>query len=726
MAYLEGVRATYNYTFDLTGVHNERAFSRGWVIALRAALDAAGFAATRISVNDDTNSGCSDCQAYNDSSITTAAAHDPEFASAFDVIGLHSAGTLPKLAAWDWEKNNKSYIQSEANDVDGPLIETADGSFPQWAGNAGSPDGPGLEWPSHFISNYLNIRITGMIICPLSHAWTWVYGRHNHGTALFIRPWDGHYVLGAAFWTQAHITQAVRPGWRFLDGSASGSAAAAVFASFVSPSLDAFSVVAVNADGALPATLRFQLVGALAASFAGAPLATWVSNASQLFRQAADTPTDAASGSFSFTLGPRSVLTLTTLRTLSHVEPAVAPRAAFPLPYTNDFEAPQRLEEPGRLLSDLFGAFYIAADPLGERGQVLRQAVPAAPAAWLGRDGIPFTSLPGPGAVFANGNISASALLTQDDLPPVGGAAAAAVSICGRVPVWQPAYYASQTAHLGVCLWLFANGSYAVVDAVLGGAPDLTLAAGSLGASALGAWHALSLSFADDSCVASVDGAVVASVSGLRSASGAYGLGTLWHTASFDDLRLDASSGRPFTARSFLFDILPGERLVRNLTGWAGFALDLRAPGSAALSVAALGRFRARGNSLAHRLDIVDAATRKSVLAGGAVTVDFSSCVADAIGFCYGQVSPIATLAAGAVYFAVSEETAGGDAFVSMYDAAAATTHVHRDGTTMMSYMGPLMGAVTGAVSGADFASLAFDADSTIELANGPINLVLG
>lgn len=230
MAYLEGVRATYGLSFDLTGVHNERAFSRAWVIALRAALDAAGFAATRISVNDAANSGCADCGAFNDSSITTAAARDPAFASAFDVIGLHSAGLLPALEGFDWQKAGKDYIQSEANDVDGPLIETADGSFPQWAGNAGSPDGPGIEWPQHFITNYLDNRVSGMIICPLSHAWTWVYGRHNHGTALFIRPWDGHFVLGAAFWTQAHITQAVPRGWFFLDGSASGAAEAAVFA----------------------------------------------------------------------------------------------------------------------------------------------------------------------------------------------------------------------------------------------------------------------------------------------------------------------------------------------------------------------------------------------------------------------------------------------------------------------------------------------------------------
>ena len=721
MRYLQGVRATYGHSFDLTGIHNERPFSRAYTIALREALDAAGFNKTLISVNDMTNSGCTDCHGFKDDAITTAMANDPAFASAVGYIGLHSAGPLNRLD-YDWEAAGKQYIQSEANDVDGPLIETADGSFPQWAGNAGSPEGPGLEWPEHFILNYLNARITGMVICPLSHAWTWAYGRHNHGTALFIRPWDGNFVLGAAFWSQAHVTQATRPGWFFLDGSASGTSGAASFASLVSPTLDAFSIIAVNPSTDTPVTLRFQLAGVLATSFGGAPLATWITNATQLFRQDADTPTN-TSGAFAFTLAPRSVLTLTTLRTLSHSEVAVPPRAPFPLPYSNSFEA-QRLEEPGRLLSDLFGAFYVSTDPLGVRGQVLRQAVPASPGsnAWLGRDGLPFTSLPGPGAAFANGNISASVLLTAADLPPAGGAAAAAVSVCGRVPIWQPASYASQTSHLGVCLWLWANGTWAVVDAALQGA-DRTLASGALAqGSVVGQWHALALSFADDSCAALIDGVAVASVaSGLRVAAGTYGLGTLWHTASFDDVLLNTTSGRAAAAGSWLYDILPGEQLQSNFSGWTGFVLDLRAPGSVSLTVRGLGRFRARGNSLTHALDVVDAATNASVLAGGPASVDFATCVTDSLGFCYGAAS--ATLAAGRVYFVLSQEASGGDAFVSMYDAAAATTHAHRDGTTMMSYAGPGKGVVTGRVSGPRFDALV--ADSNIECMNGPVNLLI-
>jgi hypothetical protein len=163
---------------------------------------------------------------------------------------------------------------------------------------------------------------------------------------------------------------------------------------------------------------------------------------------------------------------------------------------------------------------------------------------------------------FANIN----ALLTSADLP-AGGPSSAAASICGRVPVWQPADYASHEAHLGVCLWLWANGTWAVVDAELEKAQDLTLASGTLSrGSVLDSWHSLSLSFINEQVTASIDEIIVAAnISGMRRSSGGYGLGTLWHVAYFDDIFFNTTL--PYLGgSSFLFDILPGEAIVNNVT----------------------------------------------------------------------------------------------------------------------------------------------------------------
>jgi hypothetical protein len=167
---------------------------------------------------------------------------------------------------------------------------------------------------------------------------------------------------------------------------------------------------------------------------------------------------------------------------------------------------------------------------------------------------------------------------------------------------------------------------------------------------------------------------------------------------------------------------------VSNFSGWAGFALDLTAPGSAPLAVTALGRFRTRNNSAVHALDIFDAATGASVLPAGAASADLSpaGCPAsDLLGFCYGEVpGGPAVLAPGRVYYVASHEVAGGDAFLVIEDAAAATTHVHRDGTTLMSYAGPLRGAVTGRVSRAD-GEATWVLEPLIECMYGPLNLVV-
>ena len=486
-------------------------------------------------------------------------------------------------------------------------------------------------------------------------------------------------------------------------------------------------MIAVNTDTAASAPLSFAFVGALAATFSGKALAVWVSNPSQLFVQETDVLVG-VNGSFTFLLPPRSVATITSLRTLSKASPPIPSRAPFPLPYANGFEG-QRLEEPGRLLSDLFGAFYVGVDPLGQRGAVLKQAVSAKPNAWLGGDGIPFTSLPGPGTAFANGNVSVNVLLTTADLPPSGGPAA--VFLCGRVPIWQPANFHSAVTVLGVCLILNATGSWSLVDSALSGGA-VTLSSGKLPAgSTLGAWHAHVLAFEDDTVSAWIDGGtVVHAHAGLRPSSGVYGIATQWHTAWFDDLRLDGGITHGRTPGSYVFDVLPGELRVNNITGWAGFVLDLSAPGSEAMRVTSLGRFRVAGNTGVHGLDVIDAVTGASVLPGGTpVSVDLSPAgcpSSDLLGYCYAPAiaGGGVTLPPGHVYYVVSSETAGGDRHIHMTDPAAATTHAHRDGTSMVSYMGPHKGTISGSVVKASGAA-GWTVEPNLDCMRGPLNMIV-
>lgn len=750
---------------------NERTWGVGYVKALRQALDAAGFDHTRISVNDGTvTAQCIDCKNFTDGSITTAAAEDPAFAAALGIIGVHSGdvGGVGRIdsSKFNWEAAGVDYIQSESNVIDGPM--------PQWVPNAGNAFGSGLSWPRVFLLNYVQARATGTILCPMTHAWTWAYGRNNHGHSQFMQPWSGHYDLGSAFWSQAQFTQATSPGWYFLDGTGSGSWDASddngiggmddwlVYASLVAPDLSAFSIVAINVNDTVAAPMQFQLAGQLLETFgAGAStLAVWTTNETDWFALNPAVVPIPASGAFNYSIPPRTVVTLTTLRSLSRANPQIPPKAAFPLPYSNDFES-QSIDQPGRLLSDLFGAFYIAADPIGQRGNVLRQAVPVNPGtnSWLSSsEGMPFTSLPAPGTAWANANVSAYVLITPADM--VGNGSAIAPAICGRTPIWQPADYRSSDGHLGICLSIDADGGWKVQQTQIKSSSSgnvTILAAGTLPSSAgaaVGVWHALSLAFVDDTFQASIDGVVVATKSGLGFSTGVYGIGSGWHTAHFDGVQLQPSgpiTGAPDegvhgpTPNSWLFDILPGEVLVNNITGWAGFALDLTDPSiTQPLSASSIGRFRARGNVGQHGLNIFDASTGSSVMPGGqSVTVDLSSSgcpTTDLLGYCYVTIpSGPVSLLQGHVYYVVSSETSGpgADVTIEMTNPSAATTHANnkRDGTTLLSYQGPGKGSIAGRVyssstsvaptftggAAADTWTLIPEIDTMF----GPLNLVL-
>ena len=187
---------------------------------------------------------------------------------------------------------------------------------------------------------------------------------------------------------------------------------------------------------------------------------------------------------------------------------------------------------------------------------------------------------------------------------------------------------------------------------------------------------------------------------------------------------------RTHTAPPRLFDILPGESSPNStFSGFAGFVLDLTAPGSSPLTLTRLGRFRVRGNSRAHRMDVVSASTGASVLPSGAplpsVDLSPSGCPAsDTLGFCYSEAlaAPV-TLHPGQVYYIVCEEAAGGDAFLAMHDAAAATTHAHRDGTTLMGYAGPGLGVVNGRVY-REGGGGGWVVEPFIELMYGPLNFL--
>jgi hypothetical protein len=741
--YLVGAREVWGYEFDFIGVHNERPIYHNYVKLLRASLDAANFTQTKIVVNDMTDgNGCADCNPAWGGSLHAALANDPELRAAVGVIGVHS-GDVEGVSPFpgDWEAYGMSYWQSESN--------VADGAMPQWEPNDGSAYGTGLAWVRVFLANYIRARATATILCPLAHSFTWNYGREMHGTTQLMEGWSGYYELGSGFWGQMHFTQFAMPGWAFLDGDGSGQFCSGgsgescylLWTTLVSPSGTDMTLVVVNTqpDGSAPLNLTYLFTGSLS-FLASSSLASWRTVRDDYFSLQGDVQVDAM-GFLNVSLPPRSIFTFTTLRSGVHPLLPAPDRAPFPLPFTATFDD-QPLESPGRYLSDLWAAFHVQASPDGSQNQALWQAVSidASPNSWLG-SGVPFTSLPS-GTNFANAAFSASVYFASAE---VGASGPASVYICGRVPIWQPAYFQGSFS-LGICLtiertnsstWTWALADNAVYHS------SLPLASGDTGLDFLDTWRSLSLVFNDDSVTASLGGVPLVTKTGLRASAGVAGLGSGWNTVYFDNVTLTAAPTHTRHTSSFLYDLLPGERALTNLTGWAGMALDLSSAPACRpspyltmqnLTVAALGRFRSAGNAGSHKMDIVRASDGTSVLPGGPVVVgmDAASCPSsDLLGMCYSApIAPPALLTVGDVYYIVSLETAGGDAVREMTSPAKGTTHANgkRDGTTLMSYRGPTSGCIAGRVTGTGGAGSppsSWTVIPDLDTSFGPVNFLL-
>lgn len=148
---------------------------------------------------------------------------------------------------------------------------------------------------------------------------------------------------------------------------------------------------------------------------------------------------------------------------------------------------------------------------------------------------------------------------------------------------------------------------------------------------------------------------------------------------------------------------LSGQSLRNDFSGFVGMKLTV---GTQSLMVSALGRICAAANAQTHTVKFVNASTGTD-LSGASALVSMAGCSAGQ--FVYTSISPV-TLAPGASYYLVSQETQGGDAW---YDQGAVSTTTDAtvndsiyfwnggwySGTANASYVPPNFEYTTGAAT---------------------------
>jgi galactosylceramidase len=450
--------ATGGVKVDWMGTWNEKPPAPvDYVVGLRAALDAAGFAGTQLSLFDGD---------YSTNNLVAAALASPAFNASFSSVGRHYPcdAPFPAIEA----SIHKAYWSSE------------DFSLPNsWTGAS--------CWGRLLNQNYAYMNITATIAWSL--AWTAPRGLPFAGSGLMTaqQPWSGHYSggdgtggpsaapsLNGPLWTTAHTTQFAAPGWRYLlvSGGGSGLLPAALgngsYVTLVSPSGADFALVIEKyagpckckpggaAAGVAPATLRFATGGGLPGP--GAALEVWRSNATAQFWRDSDALI-ASDGTFTVSVPADSAVTVSSVRgRAAHggVAPAaIPPPAPFPLPHVDDFSGYAPDASPVRGWADQQGSW-------AARGGALAQVVPLDPGAnrWTREDVDPLTLLGDPD--LANVTVAVTAAFEAPTAPSGQGSGALGyvyAQVCARVSNYTGFKNGPPP---GLCLGLNASGAWVV------------------------------------------------------------------------------------------------------------------------------------------------------------------------------------------------------------------------------------------------------------------------
>jgi hypothetical protein len=480
----------YGLTINYLGGWNERGLNTGWYEAFRKALNRAGLSKIQVVADDS--------WAWN---AASTAASDSAFRHSFNIVGVH----YPAFA-----KLGIKGGEGVALSLKKPVWESEMGSQPYDTG------APGLA--RSFNDGYISGRITAYI--NWSTIWS-VYGGlpyTNCGLMLANEPWSGHYVVGPSIWTVAQTTQFVQPGWQYLDGACQyvdGNPADGSCVALKSPNGNNYSMIFETVAATRAVTFHCNVSGGLStASLYCRSTDLNSTNSKSWFVRRPDIKPVA--GSFTVTLKPGEVVSVSTLGGQHHGRFPVPDSRVLTRPYHENFQE-YALGSTPRLFSDQQGTFDIAKAQGGRSGKCLRQEINTAPIFWDG-DGDPSTVVGD--WRWRNYTVASDVLVEQPGY----------VDLVGRM---QNTYGMSNVIS-GYHLRISTTGKWELLSMKR---EKSTLLASGTGSYPAGTWHRLKLRFSLNTITAWIDGRMV--VKGLQNDAYAAGLAgyqvSRWCRAEFQN-----------------------------------------------------------------------------------------------------------------------------------------------------------------------------------------------
>ncbi|MFI0898948.1 ricin-type beta-trefoil lectin domain protein [Streptomyces sp. NPDC020983] len=529
-----GCAKQHGLTIDYLGGWNERGYNVSWYEQLRSALNSNGY------------SGVTIVGADSDWSIANDVDSNAAFAASVGVIGTHYP----------------CGYRSSQSSCSVPAAALSSGKQ-LWASENGSDDyNGGAQAMARGINRgYIDGKMTAYLNWPVVASITPNLPYPTMGLALASQPWSGSYSIGKNAWVMAQTSQFTAPGWKYLDSSSGyigGNRANGSYVSLKSTNNSDYSTVIETMDAGSAQTLNFNVTGGLSTG----AVHVWStnvnsSNSADYFVHSADiTP---SGGSFSVTVQPGRVYTLTTTTGQGKGTATGPAQGSLGLPYSDSFDSYAAGTE-AKYLMDWQGAFEATACGGGRSGTCVRQMSPQKPITW--------DALSDPHALLGDVGWS-NYTVTSDVLLEQSGYA----DLLGRANSQD---YTTTGGLNAYHLRVTDAGAWSILSSSTNGNVS-TLAHGTVASLGTNRWHTLGLTFAGSTISAVIDGAAVGSVNDYSYAGGQVGYQTgQTETAQFDNLSVTPGSGGNGGTTSTIVGVGSGRCVdVPNQSQTAGTQVEL-------------------------------------------------------------------------------------------------------------------------------------------------------
>ncbi|MFC8435999.1 RICIN domain-containing protein [Streptomyces sp. NPDC057253] len=482
-----GCAKQHGLSVDYIGGWNERDYNASWYESLKSALNSGGYGSTKLVGGDQFGWG-----------IAGDMKKDSALNAAVDIAGAHyPCGYLTAMASCS--------SSSDAQSLGKPV----------WASENGSQDAETGAAPAARAINrgYIDARMTAYINWPVVAALYQNLAFGSDGLITANQPWSGAYTVGRTTWAIAQTTQFTSPGWKYLDtatGYLGGDRDNGSYVSYAAPDKSAWSTVFETMDATASQTVTLNVAGGLP----GGTLHVWSTDLSQQGkatpRMVHDSDLTATGGTYTLTLAPGRLYTVTTT-TGQGAGTATSPqRSRLALPYSDSFSGYGAGRE-AKYFTTMNGAFQAASCGGGRSGACLRQMAPTTPIRW--------TDEPGNQPATIMGDLGWSDYTVSSDvLLEKSGSAA---EILGRVGTQKTNNNGQNAYHLR----LSDTGDWSLLKSDLSW-KWTTLASGTVTAPGTGTWHNLSLGFQGSTITARIDGTTVGTVTDGSYGGGEVGVGT--------------------------------------------------------------------------------------------------------------------------------------------------------------------------------------------------------